>query len=287
MDREIDFTDLLQKTHAEQADAANDLCDLANVVDSEKLFTALFAHLCLSLAETANELTHSDSPAKLELLAFHLFPSFGSGSKRDPDARDVMRGLSSLDVLFKCNQRAEMYESILETKKLDPEKRALASLIHAVRTDAQIVRGCAYPEQTAKEICECFGPFDAWFQKQIGLAPTRAVDLIFAIVRSTEEAATARAPEILDSAQSLRQRFSIARHRLKRRQATEDDRNLLSTFQSASAASNFGFISRLTEIAPACIPVARTSIDLSPPLLRQSGRPCVSSSDAQKIIAPA
>ncbi len=263
MDGEIDFKELLLETQAEEATATQDLYELANVVDSEKLFIVLFAHLCLALAETANELTHSNSPAKLELLAFHLFPSFGAAGKADPGALDVIRGLKSVDALFKSIQRVEMYQSIIQSQQLDPERRPLASLLRSVSLDARVVRGSAYPEQTAKEIRGCLGPFDTWFQERIGIAPTRAADLIWSIVKTTEENATLRLSD-LEFAQWLREEFAAARRNQRRRQASEEQRKLLSRFRSASEAWYFGYSARLAEIAPSCLPVSRQSINLDP-----------------------
>ncbi|MGD0949204.1 MAG: hypothetical protein ABSA52_17480 [Candidatus Binatia bacterium] len=176
---------------------------MAQEVDSEKLFAALFAHLALSPAGTANEITHSAVPLKLELLAFHLFPFFGKRRGCDVNALHVARGLTALDGLFDSTQRANLFEKVHRSRTSDPSTRELDDLVWFVRLQTQVVRGSAYPEQIAKEISETLGRFDRWFDTRIGISATRAVAALLVIVATAEARATSWIPDLRECGNSF------------------------------------------------------------------------------------
>jgi hypothetical protein len=76
--KEPDFASLLAEARADGTRAARELEKLATEVNGENLFAAVFAHLVLSPAGTANELTHGAAPSSLRLLAFHLLLFFAA-----------------------------------------------------------------------------------------------------------------------------------------------------------------------------------------------------------------
>jgi hypothetical protein len=63
-----------------------------------------------------------------------------------------------------------------------------------------MIRENAYPPQTERRIREVQGRFDDWYAKRVGIAPTRAVEALRAIVKDEEnvfnEAARAAAAEV-------------------------------------------------------------------------------------------
>jgi hypothetical protein len=98
--KEPDFASLLAEARAEGTRAARELQRLASEVNAEDLFAAVFAHLVLAPAGTADELTHGAVPIKLELLAFHLLPFFSAPGEQNIDAFHIARALDALDSLF-------------------------------------------------------------------------------------------------------------------------------------------------------------------------------------------
>src|ERR1700730_17916983 len=92
-----DFGALLDQARADAARAVAELHQLATEVNTEDLFAALFAHLVLTPAGMANEITLSPVPIKVELLAFHLVPFFGQTRDSRIDAFHISRALDALD----------------------------------------------------------------------------------------------------------------------------------------------------------------------------------------------
>jgi hypothetical protein len=116
--KEPDFAHLLAEARAEHARAARELEKLTTEVSGENLFAAVFAHLVLSPAGTANELTHGAVPIKLELLAFHLLLFFSAPGARSIDAFHISRALDALDLLFASYQRAKIVREIASYPEL-------------------------------------------------------------------------------------------------------------------------------------------------------------------------
>jgi hypothetical protein len=170
-----DFTAMLEQTRAARTRAELDLKQLCTEVNAEHLFAAVFAHLVLAPAGGANEITHAAVPIKIEVLAYHLIPFFGSVHDKTIDAFHISRALEALDILFTARQRESMFSKLQQNRCSDPDVRALDDLVWSVRLDAETVRGFAYPEQIAREIRETLGHFDDWFDKRIGISPGRGL----------------------------------------------------------------------------------------------------------------
>ena len=55
---------------------------LAKSVDAVRIFVAPIGHLAFAPEGMASESTHGDVPAKVETLAYYLFPFFGASNNR-------------------------------------------------------------------------------------------------------------------------------------------------------------------------------------------------------------
>ncbi len=258
---------MLEEARAERARGMSELEELAREVNAENLFTVLFAHLVLSPAGTANELTHGAVPIKLEVLAFLLLPFFSAAGADSIDAFHISRALNALDSLLTSYQRMSMFAKLHHTQSSDPSTRELDDLVWSIRLDAETVRGSAYPEQIAEEINKTLGHFDDWFEAHIGICPSRAVKAVLAIVWAHESKATSWSPELVESSKSMRERFAAARKNLKK-DPTDEDRVFLRMFRRESHAASFGYSTRLAELA-IDLPATRDSIQMLPPITRQ------------------
>lgn len=238
---------MLAEARADAERAALELKQLCREVNAEHLFAAVFAHLVLAPAGVANEITHAAVPIKIELLAYHLFPSFGSTHDQPIDAFHMSRALGALDTLFAARQRESMFARLHQSRSSEPGDRQLDGLLWSVRLDAETVRGSAYPEQIAREIKETLGRFDAWFEPRVGISPSRAASALFAIISAHEAKATSWFPELIDASKSIRKRFLEARN--KKGCLTDEDRAVLGTLRKASHAESFGYSTRLAELA--------------------------------------
>ncbi len=262
-----DFASLLEEARDEGARAAHEFEKLATEVGGENLFAAVFAHLVLTPAETANELTHGPVPIKLELLAFRLLPLFSVQGAESIDAFHISRALDALEALFMSYHRMSMFAKLHDTQSSDSSARELDDLAWLVRLDAETVRGSAYPEQIAEEITKTLGRFDDWFEAHVGICPSRAAKALLAIVTAHESRATSWFPELAESSKSMRERFAAARRSLKGH-PTDEDRVFLQMFRRRSHAGSFGYSTRLAELA-VDLPATQDSIYMLPPITRQ------------------
>ena len=265
--KEQDFASSLAEARSQSERARCELEKLAAEINSENSFSATFAHLMLSPAGVANELTHGAVPIKLEMLGFHLLPFLGSPGAERIDAYHISRALDALDSLFVASQRANMFAKLHHTRTSDPGARELDDLAWSVRLDAETVRGSAYPVQIAKEINETLGRFDDWFEARVGISPTRATSALLAIVSAHEAQATSWIPELLENAKSMQERFAAARKNRKKR-LTDEDRVFLQMFRRGSHAGSYGYSTHLAELA-ADLPTTPASIQMKPPITRQ------------------
>jgi len=160
-----------------QMDALHRLESIVHGRNAEDLFTAVLFQLSLpSWIGPPSEVKHGTVPAKLELLAFHLYPRFGSGEgSLRVTFLDVARCSQALEDLFEAGWLLPNLENLEEP-----------FILSEIRRNAEVVRGSAYPEQTATRIIEVQGAFDGWFQKRLGVGPKRAQEIVWAIVRAQE-----------------------------------------------------------------------------------------------------
>ncbi len=238
---------MLKQARADGERAALELKQLFTEVNAEHLFAAVFAHLVLAPAGAANEITHAAVPIKIELLAYHLIPSFGSTRGKTIDAFHISRALGALDMLSAARQRDGIFGKLHQGRSSNPGARALDDLVWSVRLDAETVRGSAYPEQIAREIKETLGRFDEWFDRRVGISPSRAASALLAIISAHEAKATSWFPELIEASKSIRERFVEARN--KKANLTDEDHVLRGMFRRASHAGSFGYSTRLAELA--------------------------------------
>ena len=239
--------------------AKDKLESLARTASAERLFVAVTAYLSIAPVELISEVTHGTVSAKSELLAFHLFPFFGVSDVKDISPWQVDECASALDELFRA-------ETILGAFS-DPtaHEKPAESLAHEVHRYARIVRGSAYQEQTAEEIKAVQGSFDSWFEAKIGVSPTRAQAILWAISEARQAATTSFMKEVIEYADQVRLEWRRAKKESPKRR-DKSQHQLLSMFKDERYAFSFGRIQRQSELAPDQLPTAVTSLTtLSPP----------------------
>lgn len=237
------------------------IVEIARSVDAVKLFVALFANMVLGPAEHMSEATHGDVPAKLEFFAYHIYPLFGESGLRPLTPWDTQLCWEALDKLFvsRMHRRFSSEHTPYGTVQID------SGSTH-VRIYTEIVRGLAYPEQTKEEILSVQGKFDTWFARQAGIAPSRAVDGLWAIMNQQEEAANDSNSDLLDSMQSLGVFWQTAERKPPGKRS-ETEQQVLDFCANEKTARIFGYVKRLNELAPLTLPVSRTALkSLDPPI---------------------
>lgn len=237
------------------------LHEISKEIDARSLFSVLFANMAFAPGDTADEITHGSVPVKLELLAFHSFPFFGFSSNKDISPWHVQSCLQALDELFILHLQQPTLEKVASGEEIDP----LDDLLHLVQSEAEIVRGSAFPEQTADEIISVQGKFESWFTTKLGIGPIRAQEILFAIIREQEEVINSCKGKIIDIANEFVRLWNDVRKKSKKEKITSDEQRLLKSIRNKSNARHFGYVTGLCMISSK-LPVRRSDLKgLVPP----------------------
>jgi len=179
------------KASAELEQAVSQIESLAQSVDAVKLFCAVVANVAFAPEGTISEASHGHVPATVETMAYYLYPFFGTCDNADVTPAQVTECINNLNTLVLMRHLVGFAAG--KDVGAEDDVRAIASM---VRMHTEVVRGSAYPEQTAREIKEIQGHFETWFANSTGITPDRAQGLLWAIIRRQEEELNSTLTEI-------------------------------------------------------------------------------------------
>ncbi len=234
---------------------------IAQSVNAVSLFVALFANMALGPVEQMTEATHGNVAPKLELFAYHIYPLFGEPTDASLTPWHTQLCWEALGKLFVARGHYAMF-----SKHSPSGNEQIDFLSRMVRMHTEIVRGSAYPEQTAEEILSIQGRFDAWFARRAGIAPKRAIDALWTIVKQEEKAANDFMSDVSDCGRHFGALWRTAKQKIPGRRS-EAEQQLLDTCADEKTARSFGYVKRLNEVAPSTLPVSRSTLtSLEPPL---------------------
>jgi hypothetical protein len=154
--------------------------ELTSQTDAEHAFLSFALLQIMTISKAGGiieEHEHGTLPAQIETAAFHLYPRFGLASVIDPDA--VQEIIDKVPEVLRRNLMlagGESFHEGLPTNVIGPSK------MYAIA-----VRGSAWPDQTKAEIRGIQSNFDTWFEKKIGLSPSRALYILESMEKSFSE----------------------------------------------------------------------------------------------------
>jgi len=247
-----------EKGETELLDAIAKLEKLLEGVDAVGLFVAVIANTSFGPEGYISEVTHGDVPAKIEMLAYYAYPLFGK-SQQDITPWHINGCIGILDKILALRLMVSHFPK--DNRERDP----LEDIVTTVRIQAEVVRGSAFPEQTASEVISIQGHFENWFKQATGIGPTRAQAILWSVIRAQEKAINSVMPYIHKQARAAGKKWQeIAKKSPKGRSPTED--KILEVLQDEQAAKAFEFVSRLNSIAPEILPIGLRDIDDIEPL---------------------
>lgn len=235
------------------ADATANLHSLLASVDAVNLFVAVVAHMAVGPEGSTGEATHGAVPAKVEMLAYHAYPFFQRPQKGEITPWHVYRCTRTLDKMLALRL-------MLSGLPAGHEQRdAIDRLLEVVRTRAEIVRGSAYPEQTASEIVSIQGHFKTWFERAAGIGPTRAQHILWSIASAQQNAVDSAAPRIVEQATAARRKWQGTK-RESPQGSTAVEATLREVLGDERLGDSFWLAYGLTAVAPEVLPVDLTSL---------------------------
>lgn len=247
-----------EKGETELLDAIAELEKLLESVDAVRLFVAVVANISFGPEGSVSEATHGDVPAKVETLAYHAYPFFGKSHNHEITPWHINECIESLDRILALRLMVPR----LPKDNVEPD--AIDQIVASIRIQAEVVRGSAYPEQTANEIISIQGHFENWFEKITGIGPSRAQAILWSIIRAQEKGINSVMPDIREQARAAGRKWQeIKKKPPANRSPTEA--KMLEVLQDEQAAKSFEFVCRLNAIAPEILPVDLKDIkDLEP-----------------------
>jgi len=230
---------------------------LIESVDAVKLFVATIANTSFGPEGSISEITHGDVPAKIETLAYYAYPFFDK-SQEEITPWHIKECIEILDKILALRLMVPRFP------KDDHEPDPLEEIVTTVRIQAEVVRGSAFPEQTASEIISIQGHFENWFKEATRIGPTRAQAILWSIVRAQEKGINSVMPVIHKQVQTAAKKWQEIRKKSPRSRSPAEDK-ILEVLQDEQAAKAFEFVSRLNAIASEVLPIDSGDLnDLEP-----------------------
>lgn len=241
---------------AKERQCANALAVMAQQWDAERLFLAAIADNALRPVELATEGDYGPLTVTAEILAFCLSPFFGHAPTPTQPITivQVRQAWQHAEVLLYARQARDIENALRKNEREDEEAQSSRSAVRTVHDFKRVVRSMAYPEQTSRQINEVQGRFDLWFAAHCGVAPQRAVALVWKFSRRGEIVATALVKHCAG--------VYIGNEELL------EDQNLTPSAEQKKQELDEAYLTRLVDGAPDALPCSFEEMEaqLDPPL---------------------
>jgi hypothetical protein len=187
--------------------------------------------------------------ALVERLAEIAIPKFGANSNKKIS-------------MFQSNPVYSMLQDILNADMISARQSDdLPSISEDLKSSSEVIRGNAYPEQTASKIRQIQGKFDTWFENKVGISPNRVVDIVSALVPRINELYSDEMVHIRKNGESYQNQFIDYK-----RQATRNEKEqaFIDSLQSEEAAYICGCVEYINLVMCHKWPTELTELELSP-----------------------
>jgi len=172
---QINLKEIFSRLNNKKLVAIQDIEATLDTVCAETMLCSQIAQLLITTEQGNIGDLYGMHPAMIERLAEIAIPKFGVSSNKEIS-------------VFQSNEIYPLLEDILNADMFSSrQSEDLPSIADDLKSSSEVVRGSAFPEQTAAKIRQIQGKFDAWFEKQVGISPSRAVDITESLVPRIEE----------------------------------------------------------------------------------------------------
>lgn len=241
------------------------VAEIGRQTNAEALLTVIATVLLTKPVGEGCEIGRGTGPVKMEHLAYHLWPLLPEADKRPfPSPGEIQSCLDLLDDAI--SQYLIAFTESLPEQGQGAEQGQVAS---SLRGHTAIVRGSAFPEQTAEEILTVQGRFSNWFEDKCGIRPKQAVNALWAIVHAHETALTKVREQGRERGSALRRDWVRARGKASTRR-TSDETVILEACPTAKDANNAGFICDFERAIAESVPITVDQLCVAVPSLTRS-----------------
>lgn len=236
------------------------LAILLKHADAVELFVATAASMMFGPPEELTEAKYGTVSVKTEYLAYELYPHFG----RSHASREIGKTESTTLHMGNIHACQEALGDLLlgrSFKEFVISEGERDEIIRSIRGRTAIVWGNAYPPQTERRIREVQGRFDEWYAKRVGIAPTRALDALRAILNDEEHAFNEAArPAAAEVAGLFEERWQAIRAKSKHERDAEET-TFIKQLRTPAAARMAGFASAFGRALFIHVPALRPRLD--------------------------
>ena len=187
--------------------------------------------------------------AMIERLAQLAIPKFGISSNKN---------ISSIQ----SNQVYPLLDDILNADIISGKNNEnLFSISQDIKNASEIVRGNAYPEQTANKIKKIQSKYDSWYEAKVNISPSRVLEIVGALVPRIEGLYKDESINIREHSKSYQDQFneySAQSSRSKKEQAFID------VLQNEEGAYIYGHVEYINTIMCHKWPVKLELLEVTP-----------------------
>lgn len=239
---------ILQKKKA----AEQELNSIIDNCDAENLLTIIMALALLRPVEDMIGDRYGHHASMIELLASKTISKFGDKPGIPVSPLDVMESFSLLE---KCFFSIDSF--------LGPDKNgdSTSDSYNSAKIHSAYVRGNAYPEQTEYMIQQVMGPYNAWFERECGISPERAISICKAITDHAVSIVNSSYDEIQECGVLYAEVFSKC---LSRKDRSLADELFLQILPDEKTATIYGRNLKHNEIISNELPVDLSKLNLEP-----------------------
>lgn len=249
---------MFEKLITKKDEALKDLNELVGKTNAEALLTCMIAQLLLISPEQNLGDEYGNHPAMLEVLAKVCIPKFGKNTDLPihPIITNHCYGLLETIV------RGNMFDDLAGNGQ-----KKVSNVSSRLVMYSTIVRGSAYPEQTFNKINFVQGCFDNWYEKKIGISPSRTVELVLALIKRTEDISSENLMLFRKTGKEWELRY---RETIKKKKITKLEQGFIDTFPKGRdgemAAFCYGYSAIQNEVMANQFPTDLATLGISPDL---------------------
>jgi len=244
---------LIMSMEEQHAEAEKGLTLLLKEVDPERLLVSMVALLLTRPVDDSMGDANGTHSALIEILVYYALPM------------TLASALSKPITPVETNNCQKFLEDILSSRTWigmgNGGKKLFGSPDELIKMQSEVVRGNAYPEQTAGKIAQIQGKFDNWFRSKIGLTPSRAIDILFSIVKHGEEVVNST---IVELREEVKQQVINWNPETKELIVEREGQVLSVEVANLNDAKIFVFLSKYCQLIADRLPVKLSSLPLSP-----------------------
>lgn len=226
--------------------------------NSNSLFSSVYALLLFKWISRNVDRDGELATVVLEWFAFYTYPNFNS----EPEEADFRTCDEIVNLLYELLNLRPLSNLNIENKQEDlDEKTGIRDEVKRnILMETELVRSSAYPIQTKEEILEIQGEYSTQFESLIGINPSRAVAILYAIASAHMKVLNDQKPDIQLKAIEIEEDWQ----RIQRKQAkdrTKQENDFYSLFKNKDYVFEYGFNKGLVDISTQ-FPVGINDVEL-------------------------